>query len=570
MNTLTKYIAPFALCGISPLVVALLLLRFGVNLPFMDQWELVPMITGAGEGGAGVFTGINEFLQFAPNCLLMILAWLTGWDVRMELWALLFSVVLTLVLLIQCLSKILPSGTQWRVWLPGVCSLLLFSLMQYENWFQGIQICYTLPALVLVWGLWVMFLELGPVYQILNGCLVGLIASFSGPHGLVVWGLLPLAAFFIRTDLSWRHAVVWGGCVFAFGLLYRELYSLSASSPTTPSFDLRAVIMHYSVIMGNPLLLAPWWRDLTMAISCAQVIGIALCFCCVGLIWVNRHERRVLGVALPLAGYALGVPALIAVGRASFGIEQALSPRYTTFSVWLLVAMVILLSCVRNRYAAFAVACIAGVVTASDVGYIGEARKLAFTRRQGRACLSFIESAPHPWCLEKLVYPDIAKLSERAQLLSRTGFLNPPVLTEEDSRRVSREAVQGGDFYGYLDGVTVAETGLVTATGWGWLAHRGEIADAVLLTVQPDEGEEVVFHLEIVTDKRPAKEWIRGFKKFIEDGTFAQISQWRSSLPMERVPCGKVTLRAYSYDVRDARAYQQRGYYAGEVRRCDG
>ena len=63
--------------------------RFGVDVPFWDQWELVPFLDLWASGTLSLgdlFSQHNEHRIFFPRLIMLLLAAATGWNSRAEMW----------------------------------------------------------------------------------------------------------------------------------------------------------------------------------------------------------------------------------------------------------------------------------------------------------------------------------------------------------------------------------------------------------------------------------------------------------------------------------------------------
>src|SRR5436190_24016035 len=71
-----------------PCLIAVMILKYGVDFPFSDQWEIVPLLVKKAQGTltfADLFALAHEYRQFFPNLVFVYLAQVTHWDVRYEM-----------------------------------------------------------------------------------------------------------------------------------------------------------------------------------------------------------------------------------------------------------------------------------------------------------------------------------------------------------------------------------------------------------------------------------------------------------------------------------------------------
>ena len=135
------------------------ILWFCVDVPFWDEWDFVPVVGQVYQGTWSIWDiwkPHNEHRLVFPKLVLLTLAWISGWNKLYELLANFLLAVGTFFVLSRCASRTLRSITTEKLqWLPGVISLQVFSLNQFENWFWGFQLCgafstssLSLPAMV--------------------------------------------------------------------------------------------------------------------------------------------------------------------------------------------------------------------------------------------------------------------------------------------------------------------------------------------------------------------------------------------------------------------------------------
>src|SRR5262245_38487639 len=124
-----------------PLVIAGAVARHARNVPLQDQWTFVPMVLDglAGRIGFGaLWTQNNEHRLVLPRLLLVGLARLTAWDVRVEMACNLLVALATLALLAALVRRTVgPTAPGLVAWLVATSSVFVFSPVQWQNWLWG-------------------------------------------------------------------------------------------------------------------------------------------------------------------------------------------------------------------------------------------------------------------------------------------------------------------------------------------------------------------------------------------------------------------------------------------------
>ncbi|HEX7955897.1 MAG TPA: hypothetical protein VF508_03090, partial [Pyrinomonadaceae bacterium] len=446
---------------------AWLILRYGVDVPYWDQWDLAPFFEKLARGtltAADLFAQQNEYRQFFPNLLFVALGSLTKWDVRYEMLAGLLLACVAAFNVYRLGARTAGEPPRRVVLFLAACALL-FSAVQYENWLFGVQVVYFVPAACVTAGLASAYSERRGTRACLLVCAcLSAVATFSSANGVVCWLVLPVALLAARPDArasARRWLPLWGACLalcvaaYAYGLKVPAAQPGAAGVLSRP-FD---ALAYFVALSGGAFALGP--RPLltaTVAGACALAAYALAC----AYVWKFRDDRELLrraGAWAALGAYTVGTAALVTAGRLGYGVAQSLSSRYTTYTLYLLVALVYLLPCVfehaaRNggrltgHYAALrraGAAAAVGLVLAQAVAFALVVRHGAVPARRARlrakACLLFVNVAPEERCLANGLYADVSALRERAASLDRLGYLRPPLVRGGEMRE---SAARGG------------------------------------------------------------------------------------------------------------------------------
>jgi hypothetical protein len=219
--------------------------------------------------------------------------------------------------------------------------LLVFSPVQYENLLWGWQLGFITAYVFSIMALYCLSRAVSrhdgvdmPFFITALGCAVT--ASFCHSQGLLAW----LAVSLMWTAYKQQSAVkdklfwIWNAAALAtFGIYFAGWVAPPDRHPLY-IFEHPLRFAHYALtLLGGCLL--PDTRV-------AWIAGIVICGVCVmiGLDFLRSRERDSV-FPLGLIAYGFMVAATISLGRASFGIYSALSSRYTTFMLCIVVGIVI-------------------------------------------------------------------------------------------------------------------------------------------------------------------------------------------------------------------------------------
>ena len=126
---------------ISALLVLYFIWNYAQKVPFWDQWEFVPVLEKLHYHTlkfADLWQQHNEHRILFPKILMLILAYFSGWNFFVEFCAILVISAINLFLLYSILDKTIDSRKS--IVLKIIMPLLIFSMIQYENWSCSWQI----------------------------------------------------------------------------------------------------------------------------------------------------------------------------------------------------------------------------------------------------------------------------------------------------------------------------------------------------------------------------------------------------------------------------------------------
>src|ERR1051326_716233 len=407
------------------LIVLLVIARWGVNVPFGDQWELVPLLDDLSKGRvslAGLWAQHNEHRLLVPRLGMLALARLSAWNVVWEQVLGVAGAAATWMILAAIARRTLPCGRRAVV---VAAAWLTFSRAQWENWMWGWQIqifLNVLAAVIAAWGIARWPRRRAALWLALTA---GVVATFSFANGLALLWLVPLAA---RPP---RRAVVISVLAAALvSALYLYGYHRPAGHP--PLSDCLADLVRYAkfcfIYLGSP-----FGQGALRVAAAFGMVGLAVFGLSGWCIWRRAEAERERAVPwLLLGGYVIVSSGITGLGRAAFGLGHALASRYTTFSSLFWVATFALAALAlapvskagRPSGWRFVVAsCAAAIAVAYGVSYqrgyvtlrVREAKLGA-----GRRCALEYRTAQKR-CLE-LLHPDGDLVKERLAILERLGL----------------------------------------------------------------------------------------------------------------------------------------------------
>ena len=530
------------------IALAVLLIIYGVDVPFWDQWSVLGMaeafhlhILTFGQ----LFAQYNEHRLFFPSLLLVGIDALAHGNVKWELAALwlLAAVVLWNVFRLAGLTL---QGSRVRLLTTTLlASLLIFSPIQYQNWLWGMQVDMLLPMTCLSAALVFLYSTRGPWLKLSIAAALATIAGYSYLNGMSCWILLLPAVLyqFQEGAARVRAALVWVALMAinlgAFFYHYRFLGSRPEIVDLWSHAEL--VITSFLAFLGSPLSFGSGLNAERVAHFIGAAAAVVTALACLKLF----HRRKEPGLVwrcmpwLVIGGYGLATAVIVTLGRATASPARLLESRYTSFSLYVFVALFFLWPILFQdqntdpqkwkRWATEAlIAAIVLLHSFTSLYAVGQMKEMRTDRLESKACLAFFNLIDDPCQTQRLDWDPIL-LKQRVQSLDRLGFFNPALVRSTNLKDVLGQIDASSKQYGVFESLTNAGHGFFRASGRALLPSRP--ADAVVLTYARADGSPFAFALA---------DWIN-------DG--ARWEKWFD------LPPGADRIQAWAYDALAGRAF---------------
>jgi hypothetical protein len=349
--------APWVVACLPFMALVAFVLRYGITLPYWDQWELVPYL---GRMAAGTLTFEDLMAQhnahriLFPRIIMVTMAQISDWNIA---WELAVNVVLgmgifcTLHALTRRIARLgLMSGP--APWLTPALAIAVFSMAQWRNWLWGWQLQIFLCIFAALLSLTLLCRPGGGWKGHLAAIASAFVATFSFAAGLAVWPA-GLVGFLIVGKARMPQRNLKMAFWILFGILAFQYYLLDFEQPgdaTSVSLSISGLITfaaYYLAFIGGgahstygPLAVAVGLAGLTFAVAwslvCLRQRGAS-----------GDYVAPIVAIVL----FIMGSAAIAAMGRAGEGVAQAISSRYTTFTspFWYLVIVMVMLGIPQFR-----------------------------------------------------------------------------------------------------------------------------------------------------------------------------------------------------------------------------
>jgi hypothetical protein len=532
--------------------------RYGVNVPVGDDWALAPLFADAFSGhlsSAELLAQHNEHRPLVPRVLFIVMTALGGWNTRVPMFA---TLGLMLVVAAGCawLARQTLGNDPRRYGVPLFLSaLILFSPAQWETFLRGFVLMMLIPPLCLVIALVAArtVRSTGRALAIVGASCA--IATYSAACGLVLWPIATAVTWWFHKPASrkdaatWAPYAVWCAATLVF---YFHDYQRPARHPPLDAaleqpFDVAA---GFCAFIGGALSfpMTQW--------ASAVLIGAALITILAAQIWALRRRRdadltdRAI-VWIAIAAYAVCSGVLVAIGRVGFGRGVFTWSRYISLSLWAVVGVIMLGAVLARSSHQDASEAASSLQSRSWWMLVGSVLTLYFLTLQPafQGCRQL-----HREYLQNraiLLFSDIATDDEMTRLFPDPGFARTDIeqlrqvgLLTRRAPRVTWALPTRGCEHGAIDALGIVSPDRATAAGWAYLRDVRRPADAVLWTVEREDGPTIV-GLSLPTKAR--EDVTRALSE-----PRALLTGWTGTFAL---PTPRNRLRFWAFDVERLSAY---------------
>jgi hypothetical protein len=520
--------AALLLPALAPAAFALWVIHhFGVDFHGGDEWD--PEVGGLYIKAfnhqltfGDLVSFHNEHRLLIPRLLYLLLNVFTKWNNLAELygaWVIFFATSIGVLWLMHKTddeASRLPRPSVIGRW--TVCVMLLFDPAQRENWQSGWGLANALPGALTIAAIAVAT-GAGRSWIKLSLCiLLAAGATYSNGCGFLAWILagIVLAWSDSRAEFWAKGAklAVWVAAAAIFAAIYFYHYQPPPRlNPFHPS--LLSKLNFIAIYTGNPFMFTTTtWTQIDCA-PIGVVVLLLLAVCGVYFVacwWSRRMEECGRAIVwLAVGGFGLGTAILGAIARSGYGAEQGVISRYSSFAVFMPVAIVNLAPLVcrdlQRRFShagiwksarwdlcpsflagAIVAAILVGLPRAMDNIRVSQTASLT-----GKGSLLLLDVAPNNPNLATLVHANVAELKEEAHAMNDMGYLHPPLITGNDAAAIQDGNTNPDEVDGRIDGERPGETGSLIISGWAILPDRRRCADQVFLTYQDAGDHSIIF-----------------------------------------------------------------------------
>lgn len=550
-----------------------LIARYGVNVPYADEFTLAPLLVKAHDHTVtltDLFRQHNEHRYFFTHLLFIAFAWLGRGDLRLEMF---FSVFLTLLVSLSLWSlarRTVPRSGGYSFGVVFLFNLLLFSPVQAENWTWGFQFPLFFCNFLFCLGLIAAASRLHIAAKFLVCLVIALVATFSFGGGVLLWALTFPIALLLHSEVSWKArsalAAVWGAAALGALALYFYHYVKPPHHPTlAASRNPLDYLLYVTAFLGAHLSRASRLEPILQAVAIGSCLLVLWSGAVVYTIR-HRHDGPLTKRMLPwlfLGAYAVLNALLAAAARIGYGVNQALDSRYTSFSLYLSVAVIALVAILKpeiqsrdttKRFQSLIVRAETILLTAFAVCSLaafswGRTSMLESQRARllGKGALLFGNVMDSGEIYDRYLMANAVDARAYANMLDGIGLMRPSMISSAEISKLNQKRETALEA-GYLD--IVSQSGaLCSIVGWAVLPRTRTPADCVVLSYDDPARGPVAFG--IADEVQP-----RADVAAILRSPAAEGSGWICHFDRSKLPPGDLVVSAWAFDANRAILYR--------------
>lgn len=553
-----------------------LVLIYGVNVPFWDQWGIGQLFAKLHKGSFTVgdfFAQSNESRLVFPKLVFLSLGYLTHWDVRYEM-LLIFLLACIISFNIYLLSTLTIGGsTVKRLIIAVISNLLIFGPIQWRNWLWGIQLIVFVPIACITACILVAYSRLEIKIKVLIFICLSTISTYSYANGVLCWLVtFPILGLKARSEFARNRWLIFAW-IAAFVLNVTAYFYNYVKPANHPSFSIalerpQQAIHYFLSFLGSPLGFGSGIEPIILAPIIGLTLMLLFAASCIYILKFSTGSVLLEQTAgwLTIGGYTILSATITTFGRVGFGVEQSIDSRYTTFSVYLTVSLLYILVIIaddikKKRYFAsgnfvtlFTFALAAIVLCLHSLTSIHGVQQMSVLRTshlQGKACLTFINFVQEDRCLTTKVFPFADVLKDTANTLDEMGFLKPGLMKSNNIQDFKTSNEVSSEKYGRFDTLTQVSIDEYVASGWAVLPEKREPSDVVILTYE--DGNRNFNALAVVEGNTR-----NNIDKASE--TDLSFSRWQKNLhAKDFLKEGYFKINAWAYDSHTGRGFKLNG-----------
>ena len=534
------------------------LANFSVNVPYWDQWRLTPIFEKVAEGNAtffDFFTVHGHHRILIPKLIITALAFATKWNTQAEIICSVIFVIITFFAVCKIAQINFHNQNQNIINIANILScLFLFSLVQHQNWLWGFTLFWFLTNLCLIMAVYLIHVleNISAKRRIFLAAIFCFIGSFTLIQGLFSWLVLIPSILSIEGKAKQKitRLVIWSLLFVVSCIIYAINFNpIREPKPFLFTEQPFLIINYFLAVIGLPLVRLPIPAILTGLILFSSFLFFTYYFLKKPFYKLTFFPPTI--PWLTIGTFSIISALSISVGRAEYGVENAMtSSRYTTTSILLIISLVYLLALFIQKqqkylliYKILAVA-ITGIMLINSL-YVVRNIKLSFPYIESRKeCLEiinyledseFIKTSPDS-CLV-LMNGKTWLVRRGAEIMAKLGWREFP-----QNLQFIKQPKQN---YGYLDHPQTTAKPLIikgeetlNLGGWAIQPDGKEQPNLVLLS----SGNNQDFFANAIVNLESYD-----IAKVMKSKLYSR-ARWKVKFSAKSLPVGETVIKAWVYN----------------------
>ncbi|MDE5071221.1 MAG: hypothetical protein O4861_07875 [Trichodesmium sp. St16_bin4-tuft] len=534
------------------------LANFSLNVPYWDQWRLTPIFEKVAEGNAtffDFFTVHGHHRILIPKLIITALAFATKWNTQAEIICSVIFVIITFFAVCKIAQINFHNQNQNILNIANILScLFLFSLVQHQNWLWGFTLFWFLTNLCLIMAVYLIHVleNISVKRRIFLAAIFCFIGSFTLIQGLFSWLVLIPSILSIEGKAKQKitRLVIWSLLFVVSCIIYAINFNpIREPKPFLFTEQPFLIINYFLAVIGLPLVRLPIPAILTGLILFSSFLFFTYYFLKKPFYKLTFFPPTI--PWLTIGTFSIISALSISVGRAEYGVENAMtSSRYTTTSILLIISLVYLLALFVQKqqkylliYKILAVA-ITGIMLINSL-YVVRNIKLSFPYIESRKeCLEiinyledseFIKTSPDS-CLV-LMNGKTWLVRRGAEIMAKLGWREFP-----QNLQFIKQPKQN---YGYLDHPQTTAKPLIikgeetlNLGGWAIRPDGKEQPNLVLLS----SGNNQDFFANAIVNLESYD-----IAKVMKSKLYSR-ARWKVKFSAKSLPVGETVIKAWVYN----------------------
>jgi hypothetical protein len=326
--------------------------NFDINVPFWDEWDsiirFVDKVLNGGLKLSDFFAQHNENRMFFPRIIFLIIGLLTDMNMKVFMHISWVFMTFTYTLIIIYLKNIESHYKDNKNVVGLLVGFLVFSTVQVENILSGFQMAWFMICSFAVASFYFFYLSCHRNSRkfLFISIVCGIITSFSSANGLFVFPSIICVQLLLVLTKKKVNAMFFISTISVTAitfLTYFINYREPVSHPDYFGASLVNLSRYFIVCIGSSI--TPGYLNRVFKEILVFYFGVIILVLIICLFFYLIYNKKIYDNMFPISLIIFSLFFVLAVtmGRAGFGVEQAAASRYTTYTLLLVIGIILII-----------------------------------------------------------------------------------------------------------------------------------------------------------------------------------------------------------------------------------